>query len=155
MVLNKFNINLLSTRLTVITNWMIEEDSGNVSTNVKGLPIGYFGASTGAAACIEACVSSYSDKIYAIVSRGGRPDLASSDSIKNVKAATMLIVGANDSKEMMELNKKALKQLKNAKNKDLVMIPNAGHLFDEEEGVIEKVATIASQWFTKNINYIN
>ena len=52
-------------------------------------------------------------------------------------------------------NKKALKQLKNAKNKDLVMIPNAGHLFDEEEGVIEKVATIASQWFTKNINYIN
>jgi putative phosphoribosyl transferase len=157
IVLNKFNINLLSSRLTSITNWIMDDNnvSSELSAKVKDLPIGYFGASTGAAACIESSVySSHSDKIYAIVSRGGRPDLAGSDALRKVKSATLLIVGEKDSKEIITLNKKALKQLKNAKTKDLVIVPKAGHLFDEDEGSMEKVAEIASQWFTKNIDYI-
>jgi putative phosphoribosyl transferase len=155
IVLNKFNINFLSTRLTSITNWIVEEDRSNVSTNVKDLPIGYFGASTGAAAAIEACISNQnSDKIYAIVSRGGRPDLACSDALKTVKAATLFIIGEKDDKEIISLNKKALKKIKNAKTKYFIVIPKAGHLFDEEEGSMEKVAEIASQWFTKNIDNV-
>lgn len=146
IVLNKFNIHLLSDRLSTLTRWTTE----NVP-EVKDLPIGYFGSSTGAAASIEAAAYvPLSDKIYAIVSRGGRPDLAYSDSIKSVRAAIMLLVGTNDSKEIIELNKKALKQLKNAKSKELVMVPNAGHLF-EGEGAIDKVADISTKWFDKTI----
>jgi pimeloyl-ACP methyl ester carboxylesterase len=80
--------------------------------------------------------------------------LAGSDALRKVKSATLLIVGEKDSKEIITLNKKALKQLKNAKTKDLVIVPKADHLFDEDEGSMEKVAEIASQWFTKNIDYI-
>jgi putative phosphoribosyl transferase len=155
IVLNKFNINLLSTRLTSITNWIIKDS--NISTEkVKDLPIGYFGASTGAAAAIESASatsisSPYPNKMYAIVSRGGRPDLADSDSLKRVKAATLIIVGEKDDKEIISLNKKVLKQLKNVKSKDFVVIPKAGHLFDEEEGLIEKVAEISKEWFDKNL----
>ena len=93
--LYKSNIHLLSVRLTSITNWETE----NIS-EVKGLPIGYFGRSTGVAAAIESAVAydasnlnSHSHKIYAIVSRGGRPDLAGSDALKNLKASTLLSVG--------------------------------------------------------------
>jgi putative phosphoribosyl transferase len=163
IVLNKFNINLLSSRLTSITNWIMDDNnvSSELSAKVKDLPIGYFGASTGTAAAIEATAvvasayaytvsNTHSNKIYAIVSRGGRPDLSGSDALKTVKAATLLIVGAEDSKEIISLNKNALKQLKNAKYKDLVIIPNTGHLF-EESGALERVAEITKQWFTKNL----
>ncbi len=115
------------------------------------MPIAYFGSSTGAAAAIEASVSPFIlDKVYSIVSRGGRPDLATADSLKNIKAYTLLIVGAKDSKEVIELNKKALKNLKNAKSKELVIIPNAGHLFEEDE-TIEQVAETATKWFTRTV----
>jgi putative phosphoribosyl transferase len=153
--LNKFNINLLSNRLTTITKWVTE----NIS-EVKNLPIGYFGRSTGAAAAIESAaaavndasnLNSVSNGIYAIVSRGGRPDLADSNAQKNVKAATLLIVGAKDSKEIIELNKQALQQLTGSKSKDLVIVPEASHLFDNNENIIEEVASITSEWFTKNI----
>jgi putative phosphoribosyl transferase len=153
--LNKFNIHLLSNRLTTITKWVTE----NIS-EVKNLPIGYFGRSTGAAAAIESAaaavndasnLNSVSNGIYAIVSRGGRPDLADSNAQKNVKAATLLIVGAKDSKEIIELNKQALQQLTGSKSKDLVIVPEASHLFDNNENVIEEVANITSEWFTKNI----
>jgi putative phosphoribosyl transferase len=70
--------------------------------------------------------------------------------LKNVKAATLLIVGEKDSKEIISLNKKALKQLKNASDKDLIMISQAGHLF-EEPGTIEKVADISTKWFKKSL----
>ena len=149
IVLNKFNIRLLSDRLKTITRWTMASVQ-----EVSGMPIGYFGASTGAAAAIGAAVgfetSSNPDKIYAIVSRGGRPDLADSAALKNLKAPTLLIVGARDSKDVMDLNKKALKQLKNAKAKDLAIVPNAGHLF-EEPGTMEKVADIATKWYLKKI----
>jgi putative phosphoribosyl transferase len=87
IVPNKFNIHPLSTRLVSITNWIIREDSNVFTKKVKDLPIGYFGASTGAAAAIEASTTTISiplsNKIYAIVSRGGRPDLADSDALKS------------------------------------------------------------------------
>jgi dienelactone hydrolase len=150
IVLNKFNIHLLSERLVTVTRWVMD----NLPTEAKDLPIAYFGSSTGAAASIEASVSNHHllGKTYAIVSRGGRPDMAYSDSIKKVRAATMLIVGAKDSKDIVELNKKTLKQLKNARSKELAMIPNAGHLFDEA-GAIERVADISMKWFDKTVKF--
>ncbi len=152
-ILNKFNIHLLSSRLTTITKWVIE----NIS-EVKGLPIGYFGRSTGAAAAFESAVAndasnlnSLSNGIYAIVSRGGRLDLADSNALKNVKAATLLIVRAKDSEEIIELNRQALQQLTSSKSKDLVVVPEAGHLFDNNENIIEEVAKLSSEWFSKNM----
>ncbi len=155
--LNKFNIRLLSGRLTTITRWIIE----NIP-EVKGLPVGYFGRSTGVAAAIESAaaaaaandrsnLNSTPHRVYAVVSRGGRPDLASSVALKNLKAATLLLVGEKDAKEIIELNRQALQQLTNSKPKDLVIIPEASHLFDNDESMIEKVANMSSEWFSKNI----
>jgi dienelactone hydrolase len=146
IVLNKFNIHLLTERLVTVTRWVLDDSP----METKDLPIAYFGASTGAAAAIEASVSNHLlGKTYAIVLRGGRPDLAYPDSIKSVRAATLLMVGAKDSKEIINLNKKALKNLKNANSKELTMVPNAGHLF-EEAGAIEQVADVATKWFVNN-----
>jgi|SRR4051812_44490465 putative phosphoribosyl transferase len=158
IVLNKFNIHLLSDRLKIITRWIIEDENNNASMErMKELPIGYFGASTGAAAAIEASSSishQLADRIYAIVSRGGRPDLSGSESLKNVNAATLFIVGEKDDKDIISLNKKAFKQLKNTKkNKDFAVIPKAGHLFDEEPDMIEKIADISKKWFDENLSY--
>ncbi len=154
-ILNKFNIHLLSGRLTTITNWVLE----NIS-EVRGLPIAYFGRSTGVAAAIVSTVAndasnskSPAHRIYAIVSRGGRPDLADSDALKNLKASTLLIVGEKDSKETIELNRIALQQPTNSRSKDLMIIPEASHLFDNNEGMIEEVANITSEWFSKNIGH--
>ena len=138
LVLNKFNIKLLSNRLASITEWIIN----NIS-ETSDLPIGYFGASTGAAAAIEASI--LFDKVFAIVSRGGRPDLAGPESLTNVIASTLLIVGSKDFKVVIDLNKKAFKQLRNAKSKELVMIPNAGHLFEEENAIVQ-VADVTTKW---------
>ncbi len=139
LLLNKFNIRLLSNRLVSITNWIIDN-----SPKVSGLPIGYFGSSTGAAAAFEASI--VQDNVYAIVSRGGRPDLVRPESIQRATCSTLLIIGAKDSKAVIDLNKKVFKQLRNVKYKELVMIPNAGHLF-EEDGAIEQVANISSKWY--------
>jgi len=144
LILNKFNIKLLATRLEIITTWLMK----NIS-EVKNLSVGYFGSSTGAAAAIEISYSLFG-KVYAIVSRGGRPDLANMESRKNVRASTLLIVGSKDSKAVIDLNKKVLNQLKNAKSKELVMIPNAGHFF-EEEGTIEQGAEVTLRWFTDGL----
>jgi putative phosphoribosyl transferase len=98
-------------------------------------------------------LNSLSHRIYAIVSRGGRPDLGDSNSLQNVKAATLLIVGAKDYKDIIELNKRALEHLTSSKSKDLVIVPEAGHLFDNNENIIEEVANISIEWFTKSIGY--
>ena len=143
LTLNKFNINLLARRLEIATTWLIE-----IKADVKNLPIGYFGSSTGAAAAIEASI--FLDNVMAIVSRGGRPDLADSESIKNVKASTLLIVGSKDSKTIIDLNKKVFKQLRNVKSKKVVMIQDAGHLF-EEDGAIEHVSQESTRWFAVNL----
>jgi putative phosphoribosyl transferase len=140
LVLNKFNIKLLANRLVSITGWILHNN------DTQNLILGYFGASTGAAAALTATAATKNqDRVGAIVSRSGRPDLAGSENLKRVKAPTLFILGGNDHKQVIELNKQALKNLGSEKKK-LVIVPNATHLF-EEPGTLEEVAKIASGWF--------
>jgi putative phosphoribosyl transferase len=133
---NRFNINLLAERLITVTKWVKANDE------IKNLKIGYFGASTGAAAALQA--STKIEDIKAIVSRGGRPDLVL-DYLPKVKAATLLIVGELD-EYVIELNKIAYEKLK--AEKELIIIPGASHLF-EEPGKLEEVSRLAKDWFLK------
>jgi pimeloyl-ACP methyl ester carboxylesterase len=135
---NVFDIELLSQRLINATD-CVKKDS-----RINNLPIGYFGASTGAAAALKA--STKSEYIKAIVSRGGRPDLAE-DTLPLVKAPTLLIVGGNDF-GVIELNERAHNQL--ACEKELTIVPGATHLF-EEPGKLEEVAKLARDWFIKHL----
>ncbi|MHB1680902.1 MAG: dienelactone hydrolase family protein [bacterium] len=135
----RFNIRLLAERLIIVTDWLIENKF------INGLKVGYFGASTGAAAALIAAAKK-SDIIFAVVSRGGRPDLAI-ESLREVKAPTLLIVGGEDF-QVIELNKTALRMI-NAKKK-LEIIPGATHLF-EEPGALEKVAALSAKWFIENL----
>jgi dienelactone hydrolase len=133
---NRFNIKLLAERLITVTKWVKANDE------IKNLKIGYFGASTGAAAALQA--STKIEDIKAIVSRGGRPDLVL-DYLPKVKAATLLIVGELD-EYVIELNKIAYEKLK--AEKELIIIPGASHLF-EEPGKLEEVSRLAKDWFLK------
>ncbi len=133
----RFDIDLLTRRLAGATRWLMQQPQ------TKDLGIGYFGASTGAAAALEAAAS-LGQAIGAVVSRGGRPDLALS-SLARVQAPTLLIVGGLDH-VVIQLNQKAYDQLK--AEKQLVIIPGATHLF-EEPGTLEEVARLAAQWFKK------
>ena len=136
---HRFNIQLLARRLLSTTDWILQ------SARYKSLKLGYFGASTGAAAALVAAAERAS-LVYAIVSRGGRPDLASSDILNRIESPTLLIVGEKD-KQVIDLNEMALKQLtKIEKKKKIVIIPKATHLF-EEPGTLEEVAKVASGWF--------
>ena len=134
----RFDIELLAKRLTAATWWLVEQDS------LTDLPIGYFGASTGAAAALVAA-SGQADLVSALVSRGGRPDLANS-ALDRVMSPTLLIVGGHDSK-VLELNRRALARIP-AQQKKLEVIPGASHLF-EEEGALEMVAKLAKGWFER------
>jgi putative phosphoribosyl transferase len=140
----RFNIELLAKRLVTITDWLYE------NSEAKNLAVGYFGASTGAAAAIIAALQR-KDRIKAIVSRGGRLDLAGSSSIKNVSLPILLIVGSNDSPAMLHMHQRVLKHLEliDRDRKGLVIIPGAGHLF-EEPGSLEEVAHHAANWFRKH-----
>lgn len=135
----RFNIDLLSERLIEVTQWMINQSKD------KNLKIGYFGASTGAAAALKAAAK-FKDAISAIVCRGGRPDLAEPD-LDKVLSPTLLIVGGND-ENVIDLNIKSQKKLI-AKN-ELVIVPGATHLF-EEPGTLEEVAHLAVNWFKKHL----
>jgi putative phosphoribosyl transferase len=140
LVLNKFNIKLLASRLIAITDWVLQ------NSDTQNLTLGYFGASTGAAAALVAAASTQCQGILAaLVSRSGRPDLAGVDYLRLVKAPTLFIVGGNDYKQVIDWNKNALKDLGSEKKK-LVVVPNASHLF-EEPGTLEEVARVASGWF--------
>lgn len=132
----RFDIGLLASRLVSITQWL--ETDGPV----VDLPIGYFGASTGAAAALQAAATK-GERIKAVVSRGGRPDLASH--LTNVTAPTLLIVGGNDY-GVIELNQSAYEKL--TCEKELMIIEHATHLF-EEPGTLERVADISATWFKK------
>jgi putative phosphoribosyl transferase len=132
-----FDIDLLSERLLSATEWI----HGNPDTS--DLKVGYFGASTGAAAALQAAADPDSD-VSAIVSRGGRPDLAM-PYLPAVTAPTLLIVGGNDY-PVITMNQQAHAALK--ATKDLVIIPRATHLF-EEPGTLEEVARLASDWFNR------
>jgi putative phosphoribosyl transferase len=132
----RFDIGLLSKRLVFAIDWIIN------NPDTKNLRIGLFGASTGAAAALVAAAGR--GAVRAIVSRGGRPDLAGKDILRRVHAPTLLLVGGND-EEVLELNENALKDIK-AEKKKIRIIPGASHLF-EEPGKLEQVAKIASGWF--------
>lgn len=131
----RFNIDLLARRLVSATGWLKKEPV------TRTLNLGYFGASTGAAAALIAAAGLPAD-VSAVVSRGGRPDLAM-EALPRVKAATLLIVGGLDS-EVIELNRRAYAALK-AKRK-MVIVPGATHLF-EEPGTLAEVARLAAEWF--------
>jgi dienelactone hydrolase len=133
----RFNIQMLSKRLISATNWVKN------NLKLKNQKIGYFGASTGAAAALIAA-SNISDDISAIVSRGGRPDLAN-DYLSQIKAPTLLIVG-DLYFEVLKLNNKAFDLL--TCKKELKIIPKATHLFEEGKS-LEEVAILASKWFEK------
>ena len=131
----RFNIPLLAQRLIGATEWVKNDPQ------TKRCGIGYFGASTGAAAALIAAAK-LPDEIGAVVSRGGRPDLAK-DYLPLVRAPTLLLVGGLDT-EVIELNRQAMAQI-NAQKK-IVIVPGATHLF-EEKGKLEEVAKISKEWF--------
>ncbi len=133
----RFDIQLLTRRLIDTTERMLEKKE------LEGYPIGYFGASTGAAAALAASAALPS-VIKAVVSRGGRPDLAK-ESLKEVRAATLLIVGGSD-EIVIDLNREAFDALNTKKH--LMIIPGATHLF-EEPGKLEQVAAAATGWYEK------
>lgn len=132
----RFNINLLAERLIGATEWLRKD------SRTKNFSLGYFGASTGAAAALIAAAKMPA-AISAVVSRGGRPDLAGKY-LPEVKAPTLLLVGGWDT-EVIELNREAQGQMRN-ENK-LVIVPDATHLF-EEPGKLEEVAEYSINWFT-------
>lgn len=134
---NRFDINLITQRLIDITAWIQNQPK------TKDLKIGYFGASTGAAAALKAAAE-LGEKIGAVVSRGGRPDLAH-EALQDVKSPTLLIVGGNDF-GVIELNEQAYKKLNCIK--ELKIVPGATHLF-EEPGKLNWVAKYAADWFDK------
>jgi putative phosphoribosyl transferase len=131
----RFDIALLAERLVCAVDWMANR------AEAGSLPIGLFGASTGAAAALVAAAQR-SAKVGAVVSRGGRPDLAGA-ALAAVAAPTLLIVGGNDS-EVLDLNRQA--QLALRCESKLEIIPGATHLF-EEAGALDKVAQLAGDWF--------
>lgn len=135
---NRFDIPLLTRRLIDVTRW-IRSRAEELS-----MPLGYFGASTGAAAALGAAAI-LSGEISSIVSRGGRPDLAG-DSLEHVTAPTLLLVGGSD-REVIDLNRKAMARMRCCC--DLVIIPGATHLF-EETGTLEQVAEKAAEWFLEH-----
>jgi putative phosphoribosyl transferase len=136
----RFDIDLLARRLVRATDWVVEHAS------MRGLPLGYFGASTGAAAALVAATER-PDQVGAIVSRGGRPDLARSF-LSRVRAPTLLIVGGKDPL-VLELNREALDELQVEKR--LAVVPKATHLF-EEPGALERVAELAVEWFEAHLS---
>ncbi|HZO17813.1 MAG TPA: dienelactone hydrolase family protein [Gemmatimonadaceae bacterium] len=133
----RFDIEFLATRLEAATEWLTQ------SPDTASLKIGYFGASTGAAAALVAAAE-MPDRVHAVVSRGGRPDLAG-DSLAKVEAPTLLIVGSRDV-PVIPLNEDAFAQLRCEKK--LEIVPGASHLF-EEAGTLEVVARLAASWFDK------
>lgn len=133
----RFDIEMLSLRLAAATEWAVAQRA------LEGLPVGYFGASTGAAAAIVAAAM-LPDIVAAVVSRGGRPDLAGS-ALAGVQAPTLLIVGGSDT-VVIDLNHEALRRLRCIARLEIVL--RAGHLF-EESGALDRVSDLAQRWFTE------
>jgi dienelactone hydrolase len=136
----RFDIELLAARLVGATDWLGRDRT------TAGLPVGYFGASTGGGAALVAAARR-PDRVAAVVSRGGRPDLAGA-ALAEVRAPTLLIVGGDD-EPVIALNEKALARLA-APAKKLEIVPGATHLF-EEPGKLEEVARLAADWFRRHL----
>lgn len=133
----RFNIDLLTERLIKVTEWI------TLNPGLQKLPVGYFGASTGAASALRAAAH-FGDRVIAVVSRGGRPDMALND-LEKVTAATLLLVGGWD-QQVIKLNRQAYSKLKCTRK--LEIIPEATHLF-EESGKLDQVALLSTKWFVK------
>lgn len=135
---NVFDIPLLAERLDQAATWVADNAA------VRNLPVGLFGASTGAAAALRAAAGRHD--VGAIVSRGGRPDLAA-DALAKVTAATLLVVGGDDP-EVLALNQAAYRRLRC--ERQLAVVPGASHLF-EEPGALESVVALARAWFLRHL----
>jgi len=136
---NRFDIDLLTWRLERVTQWLMEQ------RHCSALAIGYFGASTGAAAALNAAAT-FGSTIGAVVLRGGRPDLAA-EALANVQSPTLLIVGGMD-EVVIELNRQAYEKLQAKKH--LAIVKGATHLF-EEPGTLQEVARLAAAWFKHHL----
>jgi dienelactone hydrolase len=136
---NRFNIELLTERLRSATLWLREQPQ------TAGFSLGYFGASTGTASALRAAAD-LGQAIGAVVSRGGRPDMAG-EALPKVKAPVLLIVGGSDY-QVLELNRRAYDMIKAEKH--LSIIPGATHLF-EEPGALEEAARLAADWFKSHL----
>ena len=141
----RFDINLLARRTAGALEWL------DLQPYVRDLKRGLFGASTGAAAALIAAAE-LPEKVEAVVSRGGRPDLAG-PALQKVQAPTLLIVGAHD-EVVMDLNEKALAQMQPGAEKKLVIVPGASHLF-EEHGTLEYAARLARDWFQTHLSPVS
>ena len=137
---HRFDIALLSRRLIDATSWI------DAQPELRGFGVGYFGASTGSAAALVAAAE-LGARVRAVVSRGGRPDLAGDDALGRVRAATLLIVGSRD-EEVLRLNEYAYARL--AAKKDLAVVRGASHLF-EEPGTLEEAASLAARWLRAHL----
>lgn len=135
----RFDVGLLAGRLVDVNRWAAARPE------IASLPLGYFGASTGAAAALLAAAEQ-PDRVAAVVSRGGRPDLASA-SLGEVRAPTLLIVGGRDH-DVLSLNRSALAELR--AERELHVVPGASHLF-EEPGALEEVGRLAAEWFGRHL----
>ena len=136
----RFDIGLLSRRVAGTLDWLTDQP------DLAGLPLGLFGSSTGAAAALNAAAAR-PERVVAVVSRGGRPDLASA-ALNKVQAPTLLIVGGLDG-VVIDLNRQAAERLCAAKH-ELAIVPGATHLF-EEPGKLEQVAELARDWFVRHL----
>ena len=141
----RFDINLLARRTTGVLEWL------DLQPYAYGLKKGLFGSSTGAAAALMAAAE-LPEKIDAVVSRGGRPDLAGT-ALPDVEAPTLLIVGGNDD-VVIDLNEQALARMSPGTEKKLVVVPGASHLF-EESGALEHAARFARDWFQAHLDQVS
>ena len=137
----RFDIDLLTQRLEYAVDFARSQPA------TRSLPVGLFGASTGAASALRVAAA-MPREVATVVSRGGRPDLAGTETLARVRAATLLIVGGLDF-EVIRLNKLAVAELTHGASQ-LVIVPGATHLF-EEPGTLEEVARLAGQWFTRHL----
>ena len=141
----RFDVRLLGARVIGAIDWLSQGEADDFASGVGELQVGCFGASTGAAAALIAAAERRS-RVGAVVSRGGRPDLAA-DALPRVVAPTLLIVGGNDP-VVIELNRRAQALL--AGESQLELVPGAGHLF-EEPGALERVAVLTRAWFSRHL----
>jgi dienelactone hydrolase len=140
----RFDINLLARRTAGVLEWL------NLQPYAYGLKKGLFGSGTGAAAALMAAAE-LPDEIDAVVSRGGRPDLAGA-ALQDVEASTLLIVGGNDD-VVIDLNKQALETMSVDTQKKLIIVPEASHLF-EEPGSLDEAAYLARDWFQTHLDRV-
>jgi putative phosphoribosyl transferase len=138
-ILNKFNISLLTNRLSMVTDWVMSNPS------IRKLPMSFFASSTGGAAAL---ISASRYNIVSIVIRSGRTDLIENKFLENIESSCLFIVGSKE-KSLISINKDTIKKIRNSKEKKLCIIKGASHLF-KEEGSMEEVGEVTTHWMTHN-----